>query len=100
MTYTEITQQREKIMEFNKSIRYDDFMRNSLVIYFTESDPKRNGLSPEIDVNEFMETVHRATHFVNIKPADHVLLACFNRVGEGRNCIGKSEYINMMRRIF
>ena len=100
MSYTEITQQQDKLMGYSSTARYEDFMKNVVVYYLTEADPKKNGLSSDLGAEDFIKVVLRATYFVNIKPAEHVLKACFENAGRGRKSLSKDDYINLMRRIF
>lgn len=51
MSYTEIHQIQDKIMNFNNTSRYEDFMINAVVYYLTEADPKKKGLSPDLNID-------------------------------------------------
>ena len=60
----------------NGTVKYEEFMRKSVLYHFTESDPKK-GLNQEISLEDFIQTVMRATQFVSVQPAEHILKACF-----------------------
>ena len=43
ISYGEISQVQDKLMNFESNVRYEDFMRLLIVYYITESDLKRHG---------------------------------------------------------
>ena len=43
ISYGELSQVQDKLMNFESNVRYEDFMRLSIVYYLTESDLKKNG---------------------------------------------------------
>ncbi len=101
LNFSEQTQACERVMNYSNAVSYEDFMRNALLFYLCELDPKKNINNFEIKENDFLSNIERILHFVNVKPADHILRSCFKDADRDRDgVISKNEYIGMLRNIF
>ena len=55
-------------MNYSMAVNYEDFMRNMVMLYVCEFDPKKNIPTFEMGEDEFVMHAERALHFVSVRP--------------------------------
>lgn len=65
-------------------------MRTAIVSYMSGLGIQKNVQSQSIGEAEFVDFANRICQFVNIKPAEHVLKACFKSSSRGSSSLSQS----------
>ena len=55
-------------MNYSMAISYEDFMKNMVLFYVCELDPKKNISTFEMGEDEFVMHAERVFHFVSVRP--------------------------------